>query len=190
METFFITKNDSSVSNWAFGKTYEYFIYPFSSNYKERDFLVRLSLATQETDEISEYTNLEGFTRFLTSLSNDLTLSHSLKEEKTLHELLDIDVFDGGEKTYAKGKVMDFNMMLKNGIKGDMTYLRDDSSIKPKYKSIAFLSTKGKAIIKYEDNLSRFLNKYDMIVLRDIYPDLKLKIDINGDILLRMDFDV
>jgi hypothetical protein len=67
---------------------------------------------------------------------------------------------------------------------------KNDSSIKPKYKSIAFLSTKGKAIIKYEDNLSRFLNKYDIIVLRDIYPDLKLKIDMNGDILLRMDFDV
>lgn len=190
MEVFFIARNDSLVSNWAFGKTYEYFIYPYSSDYKKRNFLVRLSMATQETDEMSEYTNLEGFTRFLTMLSNDAYLSHSSSAEKTLHELLDVDVFDGVDKTFAKGRVTDFNMMLKKGINGDMAYIRDDCSIKPKYKSMALLSVNGKASIKYEDNIIRFSNKYDMIILKDIDSDFKVNIELNEDILLRMDFDV
>lgn len=190
MEVFFINRNDAKVSSWDFGKTYQYFIYPYSFDYKKRNFLVRISMATQETEEISEYTNLEGFTRFLTMLENDAHLSHSSSGEKILHELSDIDVFDGGEKTFAKGRVTDFNMMLKNGIKGDMAYIRADGLIKPEYKSIALLSINGKASIKYKDNFLRFSNKYDMIVLKEVDSDLNLQIDLNGDILLRMDFDV
>jgi environmental stress-induced protein Ves len=190
LDVLLITVNDCKVSNWAYGKTYEYYIFPCDSNYKERDFYIRLSMATQETEEISEYTNLEGFTRFLTMLENDAHLSHSSSGEKILHELSDIDVFDGGEKTFAKGRVTDFNMMLKNGIKGDMAYIRADGLIKPEYKSIALLSINGKASIKYKDNFLRFSNKYDMIVLKEVDSNLNLQIDLNGDILLRMDFDV
>lgn len=107
--------------NWASGTSTEIFIYPSDGNFVDRNFTFRISTATVEAEE-STFTFFEGITRHLMILKGELELIHEDRYIKQLKPF-DQDTFSGEWPTRAKGKVTDFNLMLKNGAEGSLTHI-------------------------------------------------------------------
>lgn len=114
-----IHKDDIKTKRWSGGTTSEIAIYPYDSVYADRDFIWRLSSAVIE-DEESDFTPLEGYQRFLSLREGELELRHDDGEWYKIKPG-DVAGFDGGRHTQSRGKVTDFNLMLKKGrAKGHM----------------------------------------------------------------------
>lgn len=105
-------------SKWSGGSTTELYIYPSEAVYKEGNFQCRISSATVEVDK-SEFTSLPGVKRYLSIFSGELKMIHGEEIEVDLNPY-EVDCFDGGIPTVSYGKVVDFNLMLKNGADGEM----------------------------------------------------------------------
>src|SRR3954468_3603561 len=116
------TAENRTVINWASGTSTEIFIHPSNGNFAARRFLFRISTATVEAEE-STFTFFEGITRHLMILKGKLELIHEGRYTKQL-EPFDQDVFSGEWSTRSKGKVTDFNLMLKQGATGSLTHRR------------------------------------------------------------------
>src|ERR1043165_8830857 len=106
--------------HWASGTSTEMFIYPSDGSFADRRFLFRISTATVEAEE-STFTFFEGITRHLMILKGNLELIHEGRFTKHLKPY-DQDVFSGEWSTRSKGKVTDFNLMLKNGATGSLSH--------------------------------------------------------------------
>lgn len=111
-------KEDFKTSAWSGGTTTELYIYPEDALYKEGNFKCRISSATVEVDK-SDFTSLPGVKRYLSIFSGQLAMVHGEKDEVSLKPY-EVDCFDGGVPTVSFGKVVDFNLMLKNGADGKM----------------------------------------------------------------------
>lgn len=124
------TADKRTTINWAGGTSTEMFIHPSNGSFTERNFLFRISTATVEV-ETSTFTFFEGITRHLMILKGQFELVHEGRYTKHLQPY-DQDVFSGEWKTYSKGKVTDFNLMLKDGADGSLTHhsiaARDNST--------------------------------------------------------------
>src|ERR1043165_2300173 len=106
--------------HWASGTSTEMFIYPSDGSFADRRFLFRISTATVEAEE-STFTFFEGITRHLMILKGELELIHEGRSTKHLKPY-DQDTFSGEWNTRSKGKVTDFNLMLKGGATGSLTH--------------------------------------------------------------------
>ena len=115
------TEKDYKVSKWSGGDTTELYLYPENGDYKTGNFQLRISSATVEVDR-SEFTSLPGVDRYLMIFQGHLDMIHGEKEKVSL-EPYEVDHFDGGVPTVSYGKVVDFNLMLKNGAGGRMEAL-------------------------------------------------------------------
>ncbi|HJI30114.1 MAG TPA: HutD family protein [Veillonellaceae bacterium] len=106
-------EEDYHVTGWSGGKTKELFISPLSSSYGERNFELRISSATVET-ETSLFTKLTNIDRLLIVLKGNISISH---KGEPFHELppLTGDYFTGEEITKSRGCCTDFNVMLRRG---------------------------------------------------------------------------
>jgi uncharacterized protein len=116
------TSDSRTTINWASGTSTEIFIYPPEGSFADRNFLFRISTATVEAEE-STFTFFEGITRHLMILKGELELIHEGRYTKHLKPY-DQDTFSGEWSTRSKGKVTDFNLMLKNGATGSLTHHR------------------------------------------------------------------
>ena len=81
--------------------------------FASRDFLWRLSSATVELEE-STFTPLPDFDRIILTLEGEMDICHDggpwiHLEEFSPHR------FDGASETRSRGKVTDFNLMLRKG---------------------------------------------------------------------------
>ena len=107
-----------STSNWSGGTTTQLYIYPEDGNYAERNFQARISSATVDVVK-SEFTSLPNVKRYLMIFEGHLDLIHGVNTRVEL-EPYQVDEFDGGIPTVSYGKVVDFNLMLKDGADGVM----------------------------------------------------------------------
>lgn len=110
------TEKDYKVSKWSGGDTTELYLYPEDGDYRTGNFQLRISSATVEVER-SEFTSLPGVERYLMIFQGHLDMIHGEKEKVSL-EPYEVDHFDGGIPTVSYGKVVDFNLMLKNGAGG------------------------------------------------------------------------
>lgn len=112
----YLTSNNYIVSNWSGGTTTQISIFPNDSIYAEQNFLWRISSATID-DDISHFTTLNDYNRYIASLNNTIELSHTDEEtNKPYNKLLspfEFHYFDGGVSTTSMGKCTDFNIMLR-----------------------------------------------------------------------------
>jgi environmental stress-induced protein Ves len=120
MEISIYNSNYFKTSQWSGGSTTEFFIYPEGSSYSERNFSIRLSSATVET-EISEFTYLPGYFRHLMILDGRIELEHEGHYTKKLIKT-STDEFDGAWKSVSKGTCIDFNLMLSPGYRGKLFF--------------------------------------------------------------------
>lgn len=114
------TPDNRTTINWASGTSTEVFIHPAGANFTDRNFIFRISTATVEAEE-STFTLFEGITRHLMILKGSLELIHEERYTKHLQPY-DKDVFSGEWNTRSKGKVTDFNLMLKGGAMGSLVH--------------------------------------------------------------------
>lgn len=159
-----IIKEDEFItSEWMGGKTTQMFIYPNNSNYKTLDFKWRISFATVELEE-SEFTKLEGVNRFITPLNKELTLTHDFSNYIKLNPY-DIYEFDGRIGTYSRGKVVDFNLMISNGARGNLVkeYIEEETIIEIALSHNEYLES-FEVFYSYESRLTITLNKEEIIL--------------------------
>lgn len=120
------------ISTWSGGTTTELFIYPEEAEYSERNFDFRISTATVEVEE-SNFTQLPGYKRILMILQGELFIEHKNQHSKILHQY-DCDEFFGSWETKAKGKVVDFNLMMKEGLNGSLSVVMIDENSNTTYQ--------------------------------------------------------
>ncbi|HYE12363.1 MAG TPA: HutD family protein [Patescibacteria group bacterium] len=111
-----VKKDQQQTSSWMAGTTTQIAIYPKDSDYTDRNFLWRLSTAVVELEE-SSFTQLPGFDRHLMVLEGALELVHKDQYSVILKQY-EQDHFKGGWDTVSLGKARDFNLMLKEGVRG------------------------------------------------------------------------
>ena len=165
-----ISKNDITPSIWDGGKTYEYFLSPADSSYAARDFDFRISTASIDIEK-SKFTVLPGISRQLMVLSGSIILFHNNHHQNHLNKG-DIDIFDGGWETTSIGKCVDFNLMTKGNVKGDISSIFKLSNETLNYKLnskcefIFFYAYENKLLINF--NLEKIhLNIGDLLVLQN-----------------------
>ena len=112
---------DRTTAQWAGGTTTQLAIYPAGTEYTKFNFLFRLSTATVEVEE-STFTFMPGVTRHLMILNGVLDIDHKGRYKKHL-EKFGYDVFDGEWPTTARGKVTDFNLMVRERSAGKLQAL-------------------------------------------------------------------
>lgn len=113
MEKFIISPAEQKVTRWSGGETRELYITGGAANYAARDFSLRLSSATVETDT-SDFTALPGISRALMPLDNTIELVHDDGEPIRLAPFA-VDYFSGGVATVSRGRCRDFNVMWREG---------------------------------------------------------------------------
>ena len=116
-----IRGKDQLTTTWSGGTTTQLAIYPPEASYASRLFKWRLSSAIVSVPE-SSFTALPGFKRILMILSGTMTLKHEKQYEKELGPF-DQDNFDGDWTTTSIGKATDFNLMMRDGVKGSVEAL-------------------------------------------------------------------
>lgn len=124
-----IKGGERKVSLWAGGSSSQICIWPEDAQYAERNFLYRISTAVADSDEWSVYTALPGVTRHLLMMDGSALVKHEGQYELLMQPYEDIDVFDGGWDSSAKGKVRDFNLMYREQCEGRMRVLSTDGEV-------------------------------------------------------------
>jgi len=120
MKVEIIKKNQQKESVWSGGRTNQIYIYPPNSSLQDRDFDFRISSAIVEEEE-SEFTFFIGYDRALMVLNGEIEILHQDQYSKKLKQY-EVDSFSGDWKTTSNGKVTDFNLIVKRGIKGELNY--------------------------------------------------------------------
>lgn len=177
-----IRKKELEVNRWSGGTTTQLFIYPEDAQYRERNFLWRLSTATIEIEE-STFTSLPGISRILMIIEGRIIIAH--QGDKTV-ELgpYQQHSFMGDWDTKSFGKATDFNIMTAKGVQGklEVISLLDDNSIaivdlgmgnnKLESATEVFYVTVGEVEALIEGERTS-LYKGDLITIRDLGVESK-----------------
>ena len=182
-----ISKRETQLTTqWSGGTTTQLAIFPSGAEYSKQNFFFRISTATVEVEE-STFTQLPNVDRILMVLNGSLNISHKDHYTKRLNKF-DIDTFNGGWETSAKGKVTDFNLMTKDGYKGSLEAIQLNSSQDLKidlseFTGIYLLS--GELEIK-SNNVGHHLSQKDFMLLsqEDKSEFVKLFAKVNSEIIV------
>jgi len=166
MQVKHIKKSELNTTNWSGGTTTQLYIYPETANYQKRDFLFRLSTATVELEE-SNFTSLPGVERLLLILEGQLDIEHKGQYLKHLNTY-ETDRFMGDWETSSKGKVTDFNLMLRENTKGEiqvLKFLQNETQTKLSTSLFhVFYLKSGKAKLKIKRKTYN-LDSFDILIL-------------------------
>lgn len=117
-----ITKDRVKKRLWSGGTVNQLFIYPENADFEKKDFVFQVSTATVEVEE-SLFTFFDNYDRIIMTTDNEFVLVHNDQEEIILGKN-EPHLFYGGDKTQGKGKVNDFNLIMKRGVcRGDVMAL-------------------------------------------------------------------
>lgn len=112
-----LTQEDYEEGEWFGGTTTQIAVYPSEEKYSERNFLWRISTAVCQCEE-SEFTFLPDYDRTLIVLEGEVILEHKEVRTKKLQQF-ESDSFSGHFNTKSYGKMKDFNLMVRKGIRGN-----------------------------------------------------------------------
>jgi len=143
-----IPARERKVSLWAGGSSSQIAIYPPESQYQRRDFLYRLSTAVADSDAPSAYTSLPGVTRHLLMLEGEALVCHEGRYSLTLRPYEEIDTFDGGWDTWARGKVQDFNLMCRPGCQGRLFVAKGSGPLPKDWQHLLLFCGRGEATVR------------------------------------------
>lgn len=161
---------DHLATKWPGGSSVELFIFPEGSEYRLRNFGFRISTATIELGN-TEFTILKGFTRHIIALKGDITLSHENGEFKTLTKG-EPYTFSGKQKTMSKGTGVDFNLMTREKIDGELKQIElkkgkiISKRINSKINYLGLYAIDAKFTLNIEEKIM-VLNRGDFVVVID-----------------------
>ena len=116
-----LKKGSFRTAAWAGGATTELFIHPGTSDCGARDFEVRVSSATVETEE-SVFSDFKGYVRHIAPLEGRIRLTHEGHRDVSLAPF-EADTFDGAWCTRSYGKCVDFNLIHRGDWRGGIVAL-------------------------------------------------------------------
>ena len=167
------------ISTWSGGTTTELFIYPEEAEYSERNFDFRISTATVEVEE-SNFTQLPSYKRILMILQGELFIEPKNQHGKILKQY-ECDDFLGNWETKAKGKVVDFNLMMKEGWNGNLSI---DTLTADSNKSYIYNESKFIGLYLLEGSLianEQLLNPKDFLLFENKTVGDKINISANDN---------
>ncbi|MBK5253900.1 MAG: HutD family protein [Peptostreptococcaceae bacterium] len=126
MKYSYIKKDSGKKTHWSGGLTEEYAIFPQNGNYSLRSFIWRLSSSTIENDD-STFTSLPEFDRIIMVLNGEVDLSYDDNPPVHLKQY-DTDSFGGEQSTKSKGKISDYNLIIRKGNTGFINTLKVTSA--------------------------------------------------------------
>ena len=191
-----IRKEELCTSFWAGGTTTQLAIYPEDAIYSERNFKWRLSTAKVEVEE-SVFTSLPNINRIIMIVKGELILEHEGHPGCVLKEF-DQHHFSGSWRTKSFGKVIDFNLMMREDCEGELGAIHLDvgqwrkislDSRKGFEESVqAIYSINGQTVLKARNGDNTLVNKGDMILIQsesisggqyfEIYNNEQKRIDL------------
>lgn len=115
-----LSEGNYVISSWSGGLTKQIAIAPPCAMYADRDFLWRVSSASGES-EVSDFTVLPDYHRWITPLTGRMELSHGGGERIVLTPY-EVYQFDGAAATRSQGRYTDFNLMLRKGRTDGLMY--------------------------------------------------------------------
>ncbi len=191
-----IREDDARTSVWSGGVSKEYYLFPPTASYQERDFSCRISVAQATSDEEAPYTNLPGITRHLVMLEGVAHVFHQGRYDLVMHPYREIDVFDGGWPSSGQGKVTDLNLMVGAGHHGKMTVVDKDGLLpvaplcetcrKP-YSHTALFNGSGNPSLVLSTGEVLHLSPGDLVMVEQGEPGGTAEVTLNGAKLIRMD---
>lgn len=110
--------SESKIHKWSGGTTRELLIYPDGSSFSDRDFELRISIATVEEEETT-FTPLENIQRTLLVLEGTQEFQHEGAHAASLKKF-DQDSFSGDWTTYCRGTSINFNVMTKTKTRAEV----------------------------------------------------------------------
>ncbi len=190
-----IKASDINISRWPGGISQQYYIYPETASYAERNFIFRMSLATAELEEESFYTNLPDITRHLVMLEGSAKVVHHGHYELMMHPYQEIDVFDGAWVSSGQGRVTDFNLMVKGAV-GKMSVVAESGAVfveqlvqdEAKYYTGLFCGAEQAKIKVAGQEFS--LGYGDMLVAEEISTTTEIWVELQGGKCVKMDVAV
>lgn len=184
-EMIMIPGSERRVTNWSGGTSSEVYIWPETAEYGKRDFLFRVSTAAADTDEISPYTDLPGVERHLLMLKGTAEVVHKNRYSMYLTPYGEVDTFDGGWETYAKGRVRDFNLMTRDGCKGSLSVLERDTeiSLDEDVTHALLFCGEGTANVSDSQNPGMILKAEDTLLLRSV-RNFRISLSENSRLVL------
>lgn len=178
-------KDKQNISTWSGGTTTELAIYPEGTSYKERDFAWRLSSANVDLDE-STFTSLPGIWRYIMVIEGEMELEHE-GYHKIYLKPYEQDSFSGEWVTRSKGRVRDFNLMLKAGYRGriEAVCIGDEAVVEKlspckdcNSYTQAIYCTEGDIKIEINKNQNAYAQKGDLAIIdfEEVSGDAHIKI--------------
>lgn len=182
------TECEYSTSEWSGGTTTELGIGPEGSRYAERDFLWRISSATVELEE-STFTALPAYDRIIMTLEGEMELCHN--GGTWIHlSAFETHSFAGGDETVSRGKVRDFNLMMKKGAIGGaliplvrpehetVLRCRELLSELDDYKNVMIYCHRGSMNVLFEDGHSQILRDRESIWMEGNFSSASWEISL------------
>lgn len=172
MNIIYIKKQDALISNWSQGETRQYFIYPETAEYKDKNFIFRLSSASIDSVPAT-FTKFNNYTRFLAMLDQDLALT--INQQKKHGKVLDIVEFQSDDDVISMSRGNDFNLMVNNAkAKGQVIkglYLTSEADF------IIIFSLNDGCVV----NKEHIINQYETLIIKN---DKKLVIECSSECLI------
>ncbi len=187
-----VKKQDVIVSKWAGGESRQYYIYPPDASYALRNFLFRVSMAISNSEVEAEYSDLENFTRHLIMLEGTAQVFHENHYDIIMNPYEEIDVFDGGWKSSAIGKVTDFNLMTSKDCKGSMSVIYKNCTVvtddlgSSRHNWLIFFCNSGKASFSLSSVENVNVTEGELLIIEDISPETKIHIRLENSKLIKM----
>ena len=192
MKVTIVKGQDVTISKWAGGESRQYYIYPPDSSYIDRNFLFRVSMAISNSDIEAEYSDLKNFTRYLIMLEGTAHVFHESHYDIVMNPYEEIDVFDGGWKSSAIGKVTDFNLMTSKDCKGSMSVIHNSCKVATDGLEssgnnwLMFFCSTGTAAISLSTGENEILTQGDLSIIEDKSPETKINIKSENSKLIMM----
>lgn len=164
-------------STWSGGKTTEIFLFPPEADYQRRTFDYRISSATID-EQYSIFTVLPGYNRLLMPLEGSVTLTNS--EQTVRLETYDVGEFDGELSTTSAGKCVDFNLIYKKSMRGEMKLVQAHNSLYSVEKD-CYLYCVEKCTVKIK-HVTYFLNRSDSLTLTGITKQTTIELLPKDDV--------
>lgn len=106
-------KSNITPNIWSGGKTWTYYIAPPSATLEQRNFDIRISSASVETER-STFSNFTGFIRYFTVLTDAVELTINGTTQRVNYGKL--IKFSGSDLVTCRGTTLDFNVIVREGI--------------------------------------------------------------------------
>ncbi len=170
-----IRSEEFTTNIWSGGTTTQLYIFPENAEYSKRNFDFRISTANVLSEK-SVFTSLPGISRKLMILEGEIEIFHENKYKKQLSKF-ETDEFSGDWKTSSVGLCIDFNLMTKGKVTGNIIAetLEENQIFQIKSNKKSFMIfvyiLSGKIEIENHE-----LNKSDFLVIEEIEnSDLKFQ---------------